>query len=237
MKKLWKILCVTLIVILISPNFCLAALGKSENTQPLEWTAVPGNVTDGTDIIETGSIDVSDAYVAVLHIDVAISSTTAHTGTEIIVQIASEAGVDDAWSTLTRFIGPTGTCVKADFKAQEVAGQTVLSITDPVTQNMDNDGKLKFILANTVADSEIVYQIASGDDTADTITVLNPTTHQQETTSDIFDIDDAVSEGVASYAIELPASVSQANVIFNNNYDADGSQVHVRVRVTKLTGL
>ena len=230
-----------LLIILIVLLFCTsaqAAITKTETTQAQEWVEIPGGAAaDGTDIITTSDIDVSGAYSATLHIDCCISSTTAHTGTEIIVQIASEAGVDDAWTTWTQFVGPTGTAVDADFAAQEAAGQTVLSITNPVTENIDNDGKFIFIEAATVANSQIAYQIASGDDAADTITINAGLTAQQETTSDVFSMDSATGSPVGMYAISIPASASQARVIFNNNYDADGSTVHVRVRATLLTAL
>ena len=70
----------------------VGTLAKTENTQALEWTVVAAQA-----IQETGAIDVSDAYEATLHVDCAITSTTAHTGTEIIVQVRSEAALDE-WS-------------------------------------------------------------------------------------------------------------------------------------------
>jgi len=138
---------------------------KTETTEALPWTKVFGNVTDGTDIVETGTIDVSDSRATTLHIDCCIGSTTAHTGTEIIPQIASEAGVDDAWTTIgNSFIGPTGTAIGLAFVATEPIAETVIAIANPVANNMDNDGKFKFVLNNVVADSEIVFQTLHGAD-------------------------------------------------------------------------
>lgn len=137
---------------------------KTENTEALAWYEVAGNVTDGTDFKETGSIDVSAAQLVTLHIDCALSSTTAHTGTEIIVYIASEAGVDGSWSILTRFIGPTGTAFSTAFAATEPANETVIAITNPVASNLDNVGKHKFVENTVVADSEIIYQTEVGAD-------------------------------------------------------------------------
>lgn len=132
---------------------------KTETTQSLEWTdIVQGGVT------ETGTIDVSDSRATTLHIDCCLSSTTAHTGTEIIVQIASEAGVDDAWVDLVKFVGPTGTAISAVLPSNEAAAQTEISITDPVTNNFDNDGKFKFMKNGTIANSEIVFQTANSGD-------------------------------------------------------------------------
>lgn len=137
----------------------IGTLTKTENTQALEWTVVAAQA-----IQETGAIDVSDAYEATLHIDCAITSTTAHTGTEIIVQCRSEAALDE-WTTLTTFIGPTGTAVKSDFAAEEAAGQTVLSVTNPATGNLDHVGKFIFLQDTvTVANCEIAYLVSQTGD-------------------------------------------------------------------------
>lgn len=137
----------------------IGTLAKTENTQSLEWTVVAAQA-----IQETGAIDVSDAYEATLHIDCAISSTTSHVGTEIIVQCRSEASLDE-WTTVSTFIGPVGTAVKSDFAAEEAAGQTVLSITNPATGTLDHVGKFIFLQDTvTVAKCEIAYLVScSGD--------------------------------------------------------------------------
>jgi len=137
---------------------------KTENTEALAWFEVAGNVTDGTDFKETGSIDVSASWATTLHIDCCLSSTTAHTGTEIIVQVASEAAVDGSWSTLTKFIGPVGTAISIVFAETEPAGETVIAIANPTAGNFDNVGKFKFVENTVVADSEIIYQTEVGAD-------------------------------------------------------------------------
>ena len=137
---------------------------KTENTEALAWYEIAGNAGDDTMFKETGSIDVSGSQLTTLHIDCAISSTTAHTGTEIIVMIGSEAGVDGSWTEVTRFIGPTGTAIALAFAATEPAGETVIAIANPVANNLDNVGKHKFIENTTVADSEIVFQTEVGAD-------------------------------------------------------------------------
>ncbi|MGD8787711.1 MAG: hypothetical protein PVJ60_09825 [Phycisphaerales bacterium] len=238
-KLLWKTLCISLAVVLLTGNVCLAALTKTETTQSLEWVELAA-AEDATGIKETGTIDVSDCYSAVLHIDCCLSSTTAHEGTEIIVQIASEAGVDDAWTTLTRFIGPIGTASKADFGDSEAAAQTVLSVTNPDTANLNHNGKFIFLEdTGAVAGCEIAYQIADSGDAGDTITVIDGITSAKDTDDDVYTVDGSHESAVGTYAVEIPMSASQARVIFNNWYDDDGtaSTVHVRVRVTKVTGL
>lgn len=139
-------------------------LTKTEATEPLAWYEIAGNAGDDTMFKETGSIDVSACWQATLHIDCALSSTTAHTGTEIIVQIGSEASVDGSWTDLVRFIGPTGTAVSLAFAATEPAGETVIALANPTAGNMDNVGKFKFVENTVVADCEIVFQTEVGAD-------------------------------------------------------------------------
>lgn len=188
---------------------------------------------------EGANQDVSDCYSATLHIDCALSSTTAHTGTEIIVQVGTDTSdADDNWSTLVRFVGVTGTAVSAAFAATEPIGETVIAITDPVLNNMDNDKKFKFVENTVAADSEIVYQAANSGDAGDTITIQDGLTHEQDiTTSIIYDIDDATSEAVSQHQIDIPMSADRVRVIYNNNYDPDGSTVFTRARLTKVTAV
>ncbi len=138
---------------------------KTENTEPLGWFEIAGGAAaDDTIFKETGSIDVSPSFETTLHIDVALSSTTAHTGTEIIVQIASEAGVDGSWTEIARFIGLIGTAFSTAFAATEPVGETVIAIDNPVANNLDNVGKFKFVENTVAADCEIIWQTEVGAD-------------------------------------------------------------------------
>lgn len=132
---------------------------KIETLQALEWT----DIAQGG-VVETGSIDVSSDFESTLHIDCCLSSITAHTGTEIIVQIASEASVDDAWTTLVSFIGPIGTAIDGVVHTESASGQKVISITNPVAEGFDWDGKFSFMKNTAIATSEIIYQTEHGAD-------------------------------------------------------------------------
>jgi hypothetical protein len=138
----------------------IGTLTKTQNTQPLEWTTCTPPA-----ILETGSIDVSGAYSGTLHIDVAMSSTTANTtGIEIIVQIQKEAALDE-WTDLTRFIGPTGTAVKSDFVGTNNAAATTLGVTNPVTGTLDHLGKFIFFEDTvTIAQCEIAFLVSQTGD-------------------------------------------------------------------------
>ena len=132
---------------------------KTENTQSLEWSTVTPPA-----MLETGAIDVSGGLQSTLHIDVALSSTTASTGLEVIVQTRSETGLDE-WTTLTRFVGPIGTGSKADFGDSEAAGQTELTVTNPATANLDHVGKFIFLEdTGTIANCEIAWLVSQTGD-------------------------------------------------------------------------
>lgn len=218
---------------------------KTETTEALAWTLLDSD-DDADDVLETGSISISDDVAITLHIDCCLASTDAHEGTEIIVQIASEAGVDGSWTTLTRYVACVGTAVKSDLAGDEAAGQTEISVTNPATGHLyDHDGKFIFFYhTGTIANSEIAYQVFSTDDDGDTITLLDGLDHAQTSAAtDIYTVDGEMQDGnytaVSTTAVSIPMSASQARVIFNNMWDDDGTNadVVVRVRVTKTTDI
>lgn len=139
----------------------ITGVTKTENTEVLAWQEIAQ-----AGFLESGSIDVSASQASTLHIYMALSSTTAHTGTEVRTFIGSEAGVDGSWTELPggRFIGPIGTAFSTAFAATEPANETVIAIANPVASNLDNIGKHKFIENTVAADCEIVYQTEVGAD-------------------------------------------------------------------------
>jgi hypothetical protein len=144
----------------------IATLTKTENTQPLEWTAIAAATPTGgggIGFLDSGVIDLSAAYDAVLHIDCALASAVAHTGTEIIVQIRSEATTPAEWTTLTSFVGPTGPPVVLALTGTAAAGQKVIGINNPTAASL-TIGKRAFILNTTPASCEKVYITAVGAD-------------------------------------------------------------------------
>ena len=146
----------------------IGTLTKTENTQVIEWTAIAPAVLitgGGVGFLDSGVIDLSDAYEATLHIDCAIIATTAHTGTEIIIQIRSEATTPAEWTTLTSFVGPTGTAFTMAPSATAAAGQKTILVANPTAGNLNHIGKFIFLRNATIANSEICYQTQCGADT------------------------------------------------------------------------
>ncbi len=185
---------------------------------------------------EGANINVSNNYETTLHIDIALSSTTLHGGTEIIVQTGTDTGdLDDNWSTLVRFIGVIGTAISTPFLATEPIGEKTIGIDNPATNNQDNDMKFKFIENVAPADSEIVFQTANSGDGGDTVTIQDGLTHEQDiTTSIMYDIDDAVLEAVSMHQISIPITADRYRVFYNNNFSPGGSTVFTRCRETKV---
>lgn len=141
---------------------------KTENTQVCEWTAIEPAVLitgGGVGFLDSGIADLSAASDAVLHIDCALTSAVAHTGTEIIVQIRSEDATPDEWTTLTSFVGPTGTPFHLHPSGTAAAGQKVIAVANPTAGNLNHIGKWLFLKNATIANSEKVYITQCGADT------------------------------------------------------------------------
>ena len=95
---------------------------KTQNTEALDWTSIALGVCQ-----ESTEVSLADIYEAMLHIDVAITGTTAHLGTEILIEVRKEATVDD-WTMFTRFVVLSGlTAFKTDVASEAASGQKVIS--------------------------------------------------------------------------------------------------------------
>jgi hypothetical protein len=133
---------------------------KTQNTQPLEWTSVALGAMQ-----ESAEIDLTNIMGPLLHIDLALTGTTAHLGTEVRVQIRKEATVEE-WTDWCRVVRLSGkTAIKNDIASEAASGQKVIATANPVAGNLDHVARNIFILDATVAQCEIVYQTAFGADT------------------------------------------------------------------------
>jgi len=138
----------------------ISTVTKTQNTEPLAWTAIALNAA----VVESTEIDLADVMEAMLHVDVAITGTTAHLGTEVIVEVRKEATVDE-WTVWARFFVLSGlTAFKTDLLDTAAAAQKVIPVANPTAGNLNHINKRLFILDATVANSEIVWQTACGAD-------------------------------------------------------------------------
>lgn len=184
-------------------------------------------------------VDTSGMYEAVLHIDACLSEAVAETaGATIYVEVSSNTSGDSDWSVLTSFGGPTGTAFKTDLAGDEAAGQTVLSVNNPDTANLDHPSKFLFIEhTGTPANSEIVFQVSNEGDAGDTITILDGLTNNQTSAdSDIWEIDSATASCVAQYVVAIPMGVSRVRVIYDNTHST-AADIYTRARISSVTAV
>ena len=211
------------------------ALAKGSQTTLDEWVLTANAaVRLGTEL------DVSSAYQCKLDIKAVLGEAVASTGQpEIIIETTGEASpAKEDWIPYIRLIGPVGTPVCPTLNATEPAGETSLATLNPGTENIDNDGKFKFLLHTTVANSEVVFQIANGGDGGDTITILDGLTNEQDTNTKVLDIDDARIEVVSQWAITIDClALSRIRIIYNADYDTDGPDVYTFSAYTLNTGV
>lgn len=189
-----------------------------------EWAEVAQNA-----VRKGATTDVSGCYSAALHIDVALSSETAHTGSKIEVQVSSNTSGNEDWSTLTEFIGPTGTANSENPSGSEAAGQTVIEVASTTGLYDDDETRWIFIEdTGTVADSEMCLLVSHVADTS--ITIQDGLTNAKDTSDVIFDIAD-------TYVIDIPIWANRVSVIYDNTYDSDGATIHTRCRISKVTAI
>lgn len=213
------------------------ALTKGSQTTLDEWA-----LTANTAIRLGTELDVSSAYQCKLYIKAVLGEAVASTGQpKIIIQSTGEASpAKDDWTVEMPFIGPQGTPVTPlALNATEPAGETEIACTNPVTANIGNDGKFKFIKNTTVANSEIIFQTANSGDAGDTITILDGLANEQTAAASvIMDIDDPDLEVVAQWAITIDcSSLSRIRLIYNADYDTDGPDVYTYCAYTLCTGV
>ena len=211
------------------------ALTKGSQTTLDEW-----ELTANAAVRLGTELDVASAFQATLYIRAALGEAVASSGQpEVIIQTTGDASpATEDWTNHARFIGPVGTPVEPTLNATEPVGETVLATLNPATQNIDNDGKFKFLLHTTVANSEVVLQTANSGDAGDTITILDGLTNEQDTNTKVLDIDDARAEAVAQWTLTIDClSLSRIRIIYNADYDTDGPDVYTFAAYTLNTGI
>lgn len=137
----------------------LSGLSKFQDQQLLEWTSI---ALTGSQL--SSEVDLSAVRSGMLHLFCAITGTTAHLGTEFLVQVRNEVTVNE-WTKLFSFVMCAGkTAFTRDVASSAASGQKVIPTLDPVTGNLNHNMKNIFILDATIANCEIVYQTACGAD-------------------------------------------------------------------------
>ena len=186
-----------------------------------DWTAVAQNT-----IVESGIITLSSNYNTDLHIQAALDTTTAHTGTKFIVQVSSNASGDEDWEDHATFIALIGTAVTDLIEDNPLAqGSTAIALTG---HSLTAEGVWLFIEDGTLVDSELIFEKSQ---TANEVVALDGTTNAHAQNTAIFNI-------AISRIITLPINVGmRARLIVDNSYDDNGSTLNYKLRTTQTTAL
>ena len=211
-------------------------------TKAVEAVDAWAEVAQGaTGIREGATIDVSPNYETTLHIDMCLSEAVAEViGARAFVEISSNTSGDADWTVFTELSGPTGTAESEALASDEAAGQTVLSVTNPTTANLDNPARFIFFEdTGTPANSEIVFQVSNEGDAGDTITILDGLANAKASASSLLWFVDSTtlySNAVLQYSIVLPLSANRVRVVYDNTHST-AADIYTRCRISKVTAV
>ena len=180
-----------------------------------DWTAVAQNV-----IAKSAEIELREVSKHIMHIQAALNTTTAHTGTRFLVQISGSYEGNADWSPLADFTALIGTAATDLIEdAPLAAGSTAIALTGHA---LTVEGKLLFIEDGTLADSEIVMEASH---TGNEVVILDGTENAHVATTAIFNV-------AMSQIVSIPSSAIRARLIVDNTYDDNGSTLNAMVSVT-----
>ncbi len=218
MKKLLSLLIVGIFSLTMVAN-SFGALTKTTSSVT-DWTAVAQNT-----IGESATVDISDCYESVIHIQAGLDTTTAHTGTRFIVQVSANTTGDEDWQDFTEFVELIGTAATDLIENNPLAaGSTTITLTAHALTVL---GKWLLIEDGTLANSELIFESASA---TNSITILDGTTNAHAVNTAIFNV-------AFTKDITIPLGYQRVRVLVVNSYDNDGSTLNYKLRITEVTGL
>lgn len=155
-----------------------------------------------------------------VHIALAVTSITAHTGTKLAIQLSNVDNGDENWYTYTEFIGPVGTASPTSMTVIPDADATSFTVNTP-TGRFDDDGiRQIFLLGSpTVVNSEICTLVSHVAGTSGSITVVDPLANTPGTGTTFWDL-------AETYVVELPKNNNRIRILYDNTYDSNGSIVY-----------
>ena len=186
-----------------------------------DWTAVAQNT-----IAENGIVTLSSNYSTMLHLQAALDTTTAHTGTKFAVQVSSNATGDEDWQSFLEFVALIGTAVTDLIEDNPLAASsTAIALTGHL---LTTEGIWLLIEDGTLANSELIFLASQS---TNEIVALDGTTNAHAQNTAIFNI--AISK-----VIQIPINAGmRARMIVDNSYDVDGSTLNFKLRTTQTTAI
>ncbi|KKK93293.1 hypothetical protein LCGC14_2694330 [marine sediment metagenome] len=220
MKKM-KLKIVCLLVALL----CIPCYGQIAKSVVLDdWELIAQNA-----VRKGAEQNITTWQSTTLHIACGVTAATAHTGTKVSVQVSGVDSGDDAWYTLTEFIGPTGTATPTTLTTIPNAGSSTILV--PLLGigtwgRFDDDGiRPIFVLGSpTVANSEIHTLVSHTVGAASSVTILDGLANLPGTSTVIWDL-------AETYIVELPKHNNRVRVVYDNTNDSDGSTVYMRTSI------
>jgi len=183
-----------------------------------DWTAVAQNV-----IGESNEQDISDSLEATLVIQAALDTTTAHTGTKFIVQVAAAASGNEDWSNYAQFVGLVGTSATDLIEDNPLAaGSTSLTLTGHV---LTVEGIWILIEDATLINSELIFVASQA---ANAVVALDATTNAHVQNTAVFNV-------ALTKTISFPASIGRIRLLVDNTYDDNGSSVNYKASIIEAT--
>jgi hypothetical protein len=189
--------------------------------QATDWTAVAQNT-----VVKSAEINCATHEISHLAIQAFLDTTTAHTGTEFIVETSSNTSGNEDWCEYTRFVGLIGTAVKQDITNNPLSAAGT-SVTIGATANF-TVGLLVALEDATLVNSELCRITAVAANTS--VTLLDGVTNEHANTTDLYNL-------AMTNIVMIAPSVNRVRVVVNNGADPDGSTLNYKLRCSKVTSL
>ena len=185
-----------------------------------DWTAVAQNT-----IAKSAELDTKGMRSSIMHIQAALDTTTAHTGTQFIVQGSGSVTGNADWHTIAPFVALIGTAATDAIEDDPLASRsTAIALTG---HGLTVLSKWLFIKDGTLINSELIFESAQS---ANEVVVLDGTENAHVVTTPIWNV-------AMEQIVVLPFAIKRARLVVDNTYDVDGSTLNYKVRVSKATGV